>query len=134
MDTWPIGSRLTRRGILSNSPRTFQNRVLNGFAQYQIPAINLDEDTSKEAICTVFEKVNTGGVTLTVFELLTASLAADDFRLRDDWDARRRRLHSNYGVLQGVDSTNFLQAMTLLATQERRRKADERQIVSRDRL
>ena len=107
--------------------QAFQNRVLNGFAQYQIPAINLDEDTSKEAICTVFEKVNTGGVTLTVFELLTASLAADDFRLRDDWDARRRRLHSKYGVLQGVDSTNFLQAMTLLATQERRRQAEKGQ-------
>ena len=107
--------------------RTFQDRVLNEFAKYQIPAINLDEDTSKEAICTVFEKVNTGGVTLTVFELLTASLAADDFRLRDDWDARRRRLHSKYGVLQGVDSTNFLQAMTLLATQERRRQAEKGQ-------
>ena len=107
--------------------RTFQDRVLNEFAKYQIPAINLDEDTSKEAICTVFEKVNTGGVTLTVFELLTASLAADDFRLRDDWDARRRRLHSKYGVLQGVDSTNFLQAMTLLATQERRRQTEKGQ-------
>ena len=105
----------------------FQNNVLNEFAKYQIPAINLDEDTSKEAICTVFEKVNTGGVTLTVFELLTASLAADDFRLRDDWDRRRRRMHSNYGVLRGVDSTNFLQAMTLLTTQERQRQAEENQ-------
>ena len=104
--------------------QNFQNRVLNEFTEYQIPAINLDEDTSKEAICTVFEKVNTGGVTLTVFELLTASLAADDFRLRYDWDERRRRLHSNYGVLQGVDSTNFLQALTLLATQERHRQAE----------
>ena len=101
----------------------FQNAVLNSFTSYQLPVINLEKDTSKEAVCTVFEKVNTGGVTLTVFELLTASLAADGFPLREDWDARRFRMHNNFGVLQGVDSTNFLQAITLLATQQRQRRA-----------
>ena len=99
----------------------FQNAVLNSFTSYQLPVINLEKDTSKEAVCTVFEKVNTGGVTLNVFELLTASLAADGFSLRGDWEARRNRMHSKFGVLQGVDSTNFLQAATLLATQQRRR-------------
>ena len=103
----------------------FQKAVIDEFSEYQIPAINLDRDTSKEAVCTVFEKVNTGGVTLTVFELLTASLAADGFSLRDDWEARRRRMYSKFGVLQGVNSTNFLQAITLLATQERQRRAPE---------
>ena len=47
----------------------FQATVLNNFTGYQLPVINLDKDTSKEAVCTVFEKVNTGGVTLNVFEL-----------------------------------------------------------------
>ena len=101
----------------------FQNAVLNSFTSYQLPVINLEKDTSKEAVCTVFEKVNTGGVTLNVFELLTASLAADGFSLRDDWGARRNRMRSNFGVLHGVDNTNFLQAITLLATQQRRRQA-----------
>ena len=98
----------------------FQNSFLNNFTKYSLPVINLDRDTPKEAVCTVFEKVNTGGVTLTVFELLTASLAADGFSLRDDWEARRSHLHSKYGVLRGVDGTHFLQAITLLATQKRR--------------
>ena len=101
----------------------FQNDVLNNFTSYQLPVINLEKDTSKEAVCTVFEKVNTGGVTLNVFELLTASLAADGFSLRDDWDARRIRMHTRFGVLQGVDNTNFLQVITLLVTQQRRRHA-----------
>ncbi len=101
----------------------FQHNVLNNFTKYKLPVINLDKDTSKEAVCTVFEKVNTGGVTLSVFELLTASLAADGFRLRDDWDARRSRLRSKFGVLHGVDGSNFLQAVTLLATQQRRKQA-----------
>jgi hypothetical protein len=34
----------------------------------------------------VFEKVNTGGVTLTVFELLTATFAADELDLRQHWE------------------------------------------------
>ena len=100
----------------------FQKAILENFARYKLPVINLAKTTSKEGVCTVFEKVNTGGVVLTVFELLTASLAASGFPLRDDWDARRNRLHSQFGVLQGVDSTNFLQAVCLLATQERRRQ------------
>lgn len=100
-----------------------QNAVLNNFTRYELPVINLDKDTTKEAVCTVFEKVNTGGVTLNVFELLTATLAADGFSLRDDWNARRNRMCTNFGVLQGVDGTNFLQAVTLLATQQRQRQA-----------
>ena len=101
----------------------FQKGIPQNFTYYKLPVINLDKDTSKEGVCTVFEKVNTGGVILTVFELLTASLSASGFRLRDDWNARRNRLRSRYGVLQGLDSTNFLQAIALLATQERRKQA-----------
>ena len=68
--------------------RNFQEEVLANFTAYQLPVINLGPETPKEAVCTVFEKVNTGGVTLNVFELATASFAADaeSFSLRDDWD------------------------------------------------
>ena len=41
------------------------------FNSYMLPVINLTKRTPKEAVCTVFEKVNTGGVVLTVFELVT---------------------------------------------------------------
>ena len=57
----------------------FNSTVLDNFTDYQLPVINLGHETSKEAVCTVFEKVNTGGVTLNVFELVTASFAADSF-------------------------------------------------------
>ena len=74
----------------------FDDAVLKNFTGYHLPVINLGKETSKEAVCTVFEKVNTGGVTLSVFELVTASFAADDFRLRDDWAERKKRLHSEF--------------------------------------
>ena len=100
---------------------------MNTFANYSLPVISLDKETPKEAVCTVFEKVNTGGVTLSMFELVTASFAAqdEDFSLREDWDARRNRLHSAYGSLQGIGGDQFLQAIALLATQRRHREAIE---------
>ena len=75
----------------------FYRTVLLNFTRYKLPVINLEKDTSKEGVCTVFEKVNTGNVPLNVFELLTASLAAKDFSLRDDWATRREHMLSKFG-------------------------------------
>ncbi len=105
----------------------FNQTLISEFGDYDLPVISLDKETPKEAICTVFEKVNTGGVTLSMFELVTASFAAqdEDFSLREDWDARKSRLHDSYGALQGIEGDQFLQAVTLLTTQERRRQLIE---------
>ena len=97
----------------------FNDQVIKVFQQYQIPVIELDKETPKEAVCIVFEKVNTGGVSLTVFELLTASFAADNFQLRDDWNGREQRIKSAHPVLRSMGSTLFLQALILLATKDR---------------
>ena len=97
----------------------FEKKIVKCIERYQVPVIELGKDTPKEAVCQVFEKVNTGGVTLTVFELLTAIYAADDFQLRPDWEERERKIHSQ-SILAGVSNTDFLQAVTLLATLERR--------------
>jgi hypothetical protein len=93
--------------------------VIQRFLQYQIPVIILRKDTPKEAVCQVFEKVNTGGVPLTVFELLTATYAADDFNLREDWEKRQKTLRQKK-VLGSIESSDFLQAVTLLATRAKR--------------
>jgi hypothetical protein len=100
----------------------FEQEVIDRFKLYQIPVIELAKDTPKEAVCQVFEKVNTGGVTLTVFELLTATFAADGYELRKDWDARSRQL-TQHRVLREFSNTDFLQAVTLLATWDRRNRA-----------
>lgn len=100
----------------------FELNFVTRFEQYQVPVIELGKDTPKEAVCQVFEKVNTGGVTLTVFELLTATFAADDFELRKDWAQRERAIHA-HAVLADVSNTDFVQAVTLLATRARREAA-----------
>jgi hypothetical protein len=101
----------------------FEAEVIDRFKQYLVPVIVLKKETPKEAVCLVFERVNTGGVALNVFELLTASFAADDFQLRDDWNAREQRLKAQHPVLRNLQSDDFLQAISLLVTQARRRDA-----------
>ncbi len=109
----------------------FRKEILNAFRNYQIPVIELKKETSKEAVCLVFEKVNTGGVSLSVFELVTAGYAADGYNLRDDWygsdirkkESRKERLEEE-PMLKGIDAPEFLQAVTLLHTHELR-KADK---------
>lgn len=102
----------------------FVQTVVQPFQQYQVPLILLRKETPKEAVCQVFEKVNTGGVALTVFELLTATFAADNFNLRDDWSDREKRLRK-HRVLRSVENTDLLQAVTLLSTYSRRMQAIE---------
>ncbi|MBK9027674.1 MAG: DUF262 domain-containing protein [Propionivibrio sp.] len=97
----------------------FRNDVWLRFQQFKVPAIELTQDTPREAVCQVFEKVNTGGVTLTVFELMTATFAANEFQLRENWEARHERFVAKHDVLSAVDGTAFLTAVTLLASYER---------------
>lgn len=87
--------------------------------QYKIPVILLGKETPKEAVCQVFENVNTGGVSLTVFELVTAIFAMDDFELRKDWDERKEKYFGK-DLLTVVDATAFLTACTLLSTYKKK--------------
>ena len=99
----------------------FRNQILEKFITYQVPVIELPRDTPKEAVCQVFEKVNTGGVPLTVFELLTATFATDDFILRDDWNEKKERIADpSHQVVKEFSDTDLMQAISLMATYERR--------------
>lgn len=111
----------------TTSAQKFLTDVLQPMLAYQIPAIELDETTTKGAVATVFEKVNTGGLALNVFELLTAVFAGDaahyaetkrDFRLNDHWQETEQLLQG-HAVMAGFANTDFLAAVTLLASRER---------------
>lgn len=110
----------------------FQNEVLNRIQAYAMPVIKLSKDNSREAVCTVFEKVNVGGKKLDAFELVTAIYAASGFDLREDWagtqnkHGRLGRLRDKVpakGVFADLASTDFLQACTVLHTRDLRQQA-----------
>lgn len=109
----------------------FVREVVQPTSAYRIPAISLDRRTSKAAVATVFEKVNTGGVPLTVFELLTSSFAGDadyfaehggDFRLKDDW-AEIEQEFAQFPVLADTRNIEFIQGISLLETLRRNRES-----------
>ena len=117
--------------------RQFKKDILGNFKGYRVPVISLDRSTSKEAVCVVFEKVNTGGKPLDAFELVTAMYAADGHELRKDWygDETHRGRHRRFvdtlrpadseaGIIANVSNTDFLQAISLFYTRERRREAE----------
>lgn len=103
----------------------FRRQVVEPFRNYALPVISLKKETSKEAVCLVFEKVNTGGVPLSVFELITATWAADGFNLRDDWFGPRGKVGrharlSKRALLRDLQPTDFLQGISLLYSLEKR--------------
>ncbi|TCN30172.1 DUF262 domain-containing protein [Sinorhizobium americanum] len=115
----------------------FYTEILANFTGYHVPVIALDKTTTKEAVCTVFEKVNTGGKPLDAFELVTAIYAADGHELRKDWygegrDSKGRHglfvsaqklADAEKGILANVANTDFLHVISLFHTRDLRRAA-----------
>lgn len=109
----------------ANKWQRLMMNVFPKFQSYQIPVIMLRKHIPKEAVCQVFENVNTGGVSLTVFELLTATFAADNYQLRDNWEEKEQLL-KNSGqifnkILANVSSSDFLQSIALITTYNKRK-------------
>jgi len=103
---------------IRNLYTTFRNDVLDTIQKYKLPVITLGQETPREAVCKVFENVNTGGVALSVFELVTAAFAMHGFKLREDWEQVKLvicgatdNIHTD--IFDGIDNTTYLTAMTL---------------------
>jgi hypothetical protein len=127
VDCWIGKGDLSKRELFKH----FKDAVLQKFKGYHVPVISLDHDTSRQAVCLVFEKVNTGGKPLDAFELLTAMYAAQGHKLREDWLGTETQpgMHARLamfgraagqttGVLAKVASTDVLQAIALRHTKQ----------------
>ena len=140
-DRWQDGFDKYWRGDENESIRdefrAFKRDILENFKYYRVPVITLDRSTSKEAVCVVFEKVNTGGKPLDAFELVTAMYAAAGHELRKDWygDDVTKGRHKRFaetlrpsgadtGIIANVANTDFLQAISLFHTRDKRRAAE----------
>jgi hypothetical protein len=97
----------------------FEENIIYNFKSYNVAIITLLKETPLEAVCRVFEKVNTSRVELNVFDLLTAKYAAHKYKLRDDWNILEKQLRT-YKILDGFDSKElnnmFIKITTLIAT------------------
>lgn len=101
--------------------KQFRTDVIDTITGYKLPVITLGSETPREAVCKVFENVNTRGVSLTVFELVTATFAIYEFDLRHDWERCRNIIWGkneplNTDVLWDVNETDFLTTVTLYSS------------------
>ena len=97
--------------------QVLQQRPVVPGADDQAPA-----STSKDAVCTVFERVNTGGVPLNVFELLTATYAGDR-----EYARRQRGLLPAAGRVAGHQEARWPPRTRCSASGERHRGRAEQQ-------
>ena len=114
----------------------FQELVLNACHSYRVIYVALEKTTPIAIVCKIFEKVNTGGTELTVFELLTAILATcpdgngGRINLPKDWRQIQEKFSEvqNSSVLSAVNSTHFITALTLLVSYENYRAGNQKSV------
>lgn len=97
--------------------RPWLDRIRN----YPFPVIELRADLPLGAICHIFEKVNSTGVPLDVFDLCTAILWAQGFPLNEEWKKTRQGLQSVL-PMQPLNGTYFLQGLALLDALDRKQR------------
>lgn len=69
-------------------------KYVEPIVNYEFPVVTLPDSTSLEAVCTIFETLNSSGVRLSVFDLLAARFFAQRQNLRQMWaDALTETLH-----------------------------------------
>jgi hypothetical protein len=95
---------------------------LDRIRSYPFPVIELRADMPLSAICHIFEKVNSQGLPLDVFDLCTAILWAQGFSLNEQWNNVIRDFKSkNVLQMQSFNGTAFLQGIALLDSLDRKR-------------
>lgn len=56
------------------------------FREYEIPIVQMGVNTDPEKVVQTFERINTQGLELGIFDILTARLYPDEINLRELWD------------------------------------------------
>jgi hypothetical protein len=86
---------------------------LDRIRDYPFPAVELYPNMPLGAICHIFEKVNSMGVPLSVFDLCTAILWTQGFHLNEKWKETRSELERRV-PMQDLQPVHFLQGLSLL--------------------
>jgi hypothetical protein len=95
---------------LKASLREARSKWLRNLEDYEFPMVTLADDSSPEAVCTIFETLNRTGVKLSVFDLLAARFWTG-VRLRDLWG----EVKAKYPVVEEFDVAPYylLQAIAI---------------------
>jgi hypothetical protein len=88
---------------------------------YPFPVVDLNSELPLGAICHIFEKVNSTGVPLDVFDLCNAILWAQGFFLNQAWSETKARFKAKSILpMQAPSGTYFLMSLALLESLDRK--------------
>lgn len=90
------------------------------FMNYEIPIVTIFEMDIEE-VSTIFERINSTGKTLTVFDLMVAATWSEDFDLRDALDKLKEELgNKNF---DDISDSTILKCLTSVMTGNQNRKS-----------
>jgi len=104
----------------AGGPRQVWTDAITGFQNFEVPVVELPrvDEGDPDAIgrvCAIFEKLNSTGVDLSVYDLLTARLYRSGIRLHDLWD-RACRDHSHLRSWSGGSADQHKFGVLILRT------------------
>ena len=88
---WLEKEKPTEHAEFENSQEVILSQIFNDFANFEVPLVELprveeSDPRSIGRVCAIFEKLNSTGVELSVYDLLTARLYRSGIRLHQLWD------------------------------------------------
>ncbi|EFK54118.1 DUF262 domain-containing protein [Corynebacterium genitalium ATCC 33030] len=102
---------------LREDVKAFHRSIVRPLAAYDLPMTRLERGTSQIGVGQIFAQANSQGVSMDVFELLTAvfALESPDFSLAAHWEECEGVLHQ-YPALRSVTRVRFLRGVSLLVS------------------
>ncbi len=88
--------------------------IVDPILDYEFPIVELPEDSSMEAVCKVFQTINTTGLRLSVFDICVAVFMPKGINLKEMVKNSSKKC-SNAKLLLDKDATSALQVVALLA-------------------
>ncbi|PRQ11234.1 hypothetical protein C1Y63_07590 [Corynebacterium sp. 13CS0277] len=101
----------------SQAAKQFHNQIAKPLVRYSVPMIRLDRETAQGGVGSIFAQVNSAGLQMGVFDLLTAVFASEnpDFSLMDDYRLTEE-VRAHHANLAGLKRTDWLMAVSLYVT------------------
>lgn len=88
------------------------NILYETFREYLIPVVTIKEKNVQE-VCPIFERINSSGTQLNVFDLMVAATWSNDFDLNDQ--VSKIRESTKLKDFEDIDNTIFLKIMSSIA-------------------
>lgn len=128
IDDWLRVNQPADQDIFRTTWRDKWTQAITAFQDFEVPVIELpqvdeSDDHSIGRVCAIFEKLNSTGVELSVYDLLTARLYPHKVHLHDLWDEACKK-HKRLAEWSGGKAENhkfgvmILRVMGLLRGQE----------------